>query len=352
MNSLADSLTDSPADSLADSRADGAVPTSVPATGERAIALFRSRAELRKAHGGLREELGRLDERLRHLEAASQRVHAQLAALESGPDAPPRNALLWHQLRGLARAGHAMVAACVADAARAWDERERSAHAVDCNEKRFAARQEAQSALQVQESRFYDVRERLDALWQERTRHAAPWRFFGRRDVDRRILAAEREAAAIEAALAIERVHVEQLDAEPTPAFPGLSLAARRELNLITIAAAEELARRLAGTPLLHLAGRAMREEGPGDDISPAECEALLGQIGRGRSLLSGAPLTEAALGPRIEGLRDSVRYGGEVDTVPVPESVPPAETAAPGAPALPNALLEDAWSLSELLRR
>ncbi len=47
----------------------------------RVLALFRNRAELKKAYGELQEEIYRLKDRIKQQEGATQRVQEMLSAL-------------------------------------------------------------------------------------------------------------------------------------------------------------------------------------------------------------------------------------------------------------------------------
>ena len=78
--------------------------------------------------------------------------------------------------------------------------------------------------------------------------------------------------------------------ASRTPEFPGLSLPARRAINLAAIAYAEVLCLRLAElkTPLVTLAREATSRREAGDEYgSPQQCVLLMGQISRAQQLIS-----------------------------------------------------------------
>jgi hypothetical protein len=333
-------------------------PATSVAEDERVVALFRNRAELKQLHGELLEELERLKARVSRHEATSLRVRAMLDSLEARAGGGDEGAVrvLREQLRVLGRTACAMLADVLARATAERESNERGAWLAECNRRRFAERLEAQGALRVEEARFYDARERLEEVRRERQRYLAPWHFMRRREIDRRVDAASGAVAACEASLAAARALVERLDSVPPPPFPGLSLAARRELNLIAIASAEELARRLASPSLVRLATAALAGQAEtGGYGGGGEHAALAAEVGRGFARLrDGLPLSGCAPA-RVRSLQACVRYGGGDDSVPVPESVgsPRAgRDAAGGEVSLPNVLLEDCWSLSSLLLR
>src|SRR6202044_3769162 len=85
------------------------------------------------------------------------------------------------------------------------------------------------------------------------------------------------------------REEAEQVAGEPVPEFPGLSLEARRAINIAAIAYAEVLCLRLASTQLVMQAREATRHREATDEYgSRPECEALMKQIERADDLLRG----------------------------------------------------------------
>ena len=117
----------------------------------RVLALFRNRAELKKAYGDLQEETFRLKDLIKQQEGATQRVQEMLNALEGrlGVAESAYPALVFYQLRRLWQTGREMVAAFVADLARQQDERERRTHLAQHNREQFARRQELEGELQA-----------------------------------------------------------------------------------------------------------------------------------------------------------------------------------------------------------
>ncbi len=136
--------------------------------------------------------------------------------------------------------------------------------------------------------------------------------------------------------------------------YPGLSLEARRMLNLMAIACAQLQALRLAPQSLLARCIDAMsrsepRIEGAGD---AAAALALMQEVARARAaLIQGA----AALLPDVRRLADhlaaNVRYLGDADTLPREESVHSALRSGLGRSEQMswNLLSDDLWSLSDL---
>ena len=76
-------------------------PDGSPDEDHRVLALFRNRAELKKAYGGLQDETFRLKDLVKQQEAATQRVQEMLNTLEGrlGAAESAYPALVFYQLR-------------------------------------------------------------------------------------------------------------------------------------------------------------------------------------------------------------------------------------------------------------
>ncbi len=80
------------------------------------LALFRNRAELKKAYGELQDEIYRLKDRVKQQEGATQRVQEMLQSLEQrlGAQDSGYPALVFYQLRGLWQLGRELIEQFVA----------------------------------------------------------------------------------------------------------------------------------------------------------------------------------------------------------------------------------------------
>src|ERR1700756_5518584 len=138
----------------------------------RVLALFRNRAELKKAYGDLQEETFRLKDLIKQQEGAAQRAQEMLNTLEGrlGVAETAYPALVFYQLRRLWQTGRELVAAFVADLARQQEERERRAHLAQHNRTQFARRQGAASQVRAAEDLHAQVAAQLAALEAERAR--------------------------------------------------------------------------------------------------------------------------------------------------------------------------------------
>src|SRR5688572_8472054 len=198
------------------------------------MALFRNRAELKKAYGELQEEIFRLKDRVKQQEGATQRVQEMLASLETRLAASETAypALVFYQLRGLWQYGRELIEQFVADLSKQQEERERRAHLAECNRRRFARRQETEGMLRQAESELAAANERVAEADRANAKLDKLWHYFARRSAQRARGAARALAAQAEGALAQARGAMDAFEAEPLPEFLGVSVESRRAINL------------------------------------------------------------------------------------------------------------------------
>ena len=335
-----------------------------PEEDHRVLALFRNRAELKKAYGDLQEEIYRLQDLVKQQEGASQRSLDMLNTLEGrlGVAESAYPVLVFYQLRRLWQAGRTLIKQFVADLVRQQEERERRAHLAHHNRGLFARRQAAATQLQAAQSLAAQAAGELAALEAQRAQLTRLWHYFKRRHLEQRVTAAHAAAAAAGSSLNQTQRAVEDLDRENVPQFPGLALPARRAINIAAIAYAQVLCLRLAvmKPPLVQMARDATgRREATDDYGSPRECVLLMGQIQHAHQLLEGRDTLAAEIKARTGALSGGARYRAPGDTTPVPDSLnasagdvlqEPAR-GSDGAP-LPNVLSEDTWDLFRILLR
>jgi hypothetical protein len=328
----------------------------------RVMALFKNRAELKKAHGELQDEIYRLKDRIKQQEGATQRVQEMLGTLEQrlGAQESGYPALVFYQLRGLWQLGRELIEQFVSDLARQLEERERKAHFAEQNRRQFARRQQVDSQLRAAETELADANERLNALHVQQARLTRFWHYFKRRSLAQRIEHAQSASAAADGVLAEARAASEALEQDAGPEFPGVSVDGRRAINTAAVAYAEVLCLRLVKTQLVSLAREATsrREVADNYGLRP-DCEALMAEIGRARAVLQARTNIAQEVKVRSERLKQVARYRNPTDTSPTPESIAFSEgdvlagvTLGASAARMPNVLAEDTWDLFRVLLR
>ena len=328
----------------------------------RVVELFRSRAELRKQHDELGAEMQRLRDRLKQQEAATGRVQDMLESLEKRLESADTglSTLVFYHLRALWGDGREIIGLLVQDLAAKQEERERKAWALEGNRKQFQQRQAAEQQLRQAESLMVTARQQLVAFDARLAKLDKWWHRWQRPKVAAQRPQLQAAADAAEANLIGSRARCEQLEKIGAGEFPGISVEARRAINLAAIACAEVLCLRLARTSLVASARAAMaRRESVEYYGDLAACVSIMSDIVKARNLLKQRAGITQDVQQRAERLRSSATYLGEFETVPIPEScgVSEGDVLAHGsqgvtAAKLPNVVAEDTWDLFKVLLR
>jgi hypothetical protein len=335
-----------------------------PEEDHRVLELFRNRAELKKAYGGLQDETFRLKDLIKQQEGATQRVQEMLSSLEGRLATPETayGALVFYQLRRLWQTGRELLTQFVTDLARQQEERERRVHLAQHNRQQFGRRQQAEQQLAAAQAAHQDVTAQVAQLETERARLRRFWHYFRRRALERLLHATQTQLNERAVALGQAQVTLEEIGREPAPEFPGLALQSRRSINAAAIAYAEVLCLRVATlkAPLVELARTATGQREVTDDYgSPQECVLLMGQITRALKLIGDRAGLSPQIRERSERVQRVARYRTPNDAAPLNDSIALAEgdimeLAPLGADAkrLPNVLAEDTWDLFRVLLR
>ncbi|HYJ40043.1 MAG TPA: hypothetical protein VEW08_04585 [Steroidobacteraceae bacterium] len=328
----------------------------------RVVELFRSRAELRKQHEELGAEMQRLRDRLKQQEAATGRVQELLESLEKRLEAADTglSSLVFYHLRALWGDGREIIGLLVQDLVAKQEERERKAWALEGNRKTFQSRQAAEQQLRQAESLMVAARQQLVAFDARLAKLDKWWHRWQRPTVVAQRPALQAAVEAAEASLVGARARCEQLEKAGAGEFPGISVEAKRAINLAAIACAEVLCLRLARTSLVSSARAAMaRRESLEYYGDLAACVSIMSDIVKARNLLKQRAGITQEVQQRSDRLRSTATYLGEFETVPIPEScgVSEGDVLAHGSQGvssakLPNVVAEDTWDLFKVLLR
>jgi hypothetical protein len=327
----------------------------VSADEERLMRLFQNRAGLKKAYADLNDEFHLLRDRLKQQEGATVRVQEQLDALGEllADSSSGFGALVFFQLRGLWKTCHQQLSAFATDLMRTQEARETAKHTADCEAARSARLADVDARLKLAADKADLERQHLASAQNALTRLTAFWHYFERR---RRQKALETLRYAVEGADGeVADLHGERstISGEPLEDFPGISLGARRNINLAIIGYAELMCEHVDGFGLAAKAkesvARRVHEMTFG---SRSDCEAYMQRVQKAQQALANQRQLLATLKLKMERLRGTCSYRNAADTVPTADSLVPA-AAAGGAPAAAwNVLAEDYWDLYTLLLR
>ena len=328
----------------------------------RVVELFRSRAELRKQHEELGQEVQRLRDRLKQQEGATSRVQEMIESLERRLESADTglSTLVFYHLRALWGDGREIIALLVQDLAAKQEERERKAFALEGNRRQFQLRKDSEQQLRQAESQMVASRQQLAALDARLAGLDKWWHRWQRPKVAAQRPALQAAVEAAEGGLHSARARCEQIEKGGAGEFPGISVEARRAINLAAIACAEVLCLRLARTSLVGAARTAMSRRESGEHYGDlAACVAFMGDIVKARNLLKQRAGLTQEVAQRSERLRATATYLGESETVPIAESCAVSEgdvithgSQGVSSAKLPNVVAEDTWDLFKVLLR
>jgi hypothetical protein len=316
---------------------------------ERVLHLFRNRAELKKAYSGVQDEMQRLRDRIKQQEGATARVQEMLQGLESRLNAPETAypTLVFYQLRELWALGRTVLTQFAAELSEQQEERERRAFLAEYNRRQFDRRRGIDANLRLAEGRASDARNAVAEIEQRMQSLRAFWHYFKRRALRQRLQEANLQALLCAQDLDGARTARAQLDAEAPPEFAGLSIEARRAINLAVVGYAQILCDRLVPTALLEPARVAAgRLEPPRDDYGDrVRCEGMMAEIGRARGLLQQRANLSQEIKQRSDQLQGLAKFRSDSDTVPVADSL---SATVDGS----KVLSDDMWEIYRVLLR
>jgi hypothetical protein len=327
---------------------------------ERLMQLFQNRAGLKKAYAELEDEMHLLRDRLKQQEGATIRVQEQLDALGDllGDPKTGFSAMVFFQLRMLWKTCHQQLSAFASELTRTQEARELAKHKADIEADKHArlaavdARmQEALGAAELERRTLAEAQGQLARL-------TAFWHYFKRRRLQKSLEQLRNQVIVADGA--VGDVHGERaaIEHEVAAEFPGISLAARRSINLAIISYAELLCEHVDAFALAARAKEAVaRRVHEMSFGTREECDAAMQRVQRAHAAVINQKQMTGAVKAKLDRLRANCEYRNAADTVPTADSLVamPAdmdpEKPRP-APVAWNVLAEDYWDLYTLLLR
>jgi len=333
----------------------------VSAEEERLMQLFQNRAGLKKAYADLKDEFHLLRDRLKQQEGATIRVQEQLDGLGDLLADPNTgfSALVFYQLRGLWKVCHQNLSGFAADLTRTQEARESARYHAERDASRQARLADVDSRLQVAAERADLQRQHLANAQSELNQLTAFWHYFERRRRNKSMEALR--LAVVQADAMVGDLHAERsaIAQEGNGDFPGISLSARRNINLAIIGYAELLCEAVEAYGLAVRAKEAVtRRVHEMTFGTRAECEDYMQRVQKALAAVANQKSITAPVRVKMERLRASCVYRNSADTVPTADSLASAPVSDPSSAERHNAapvwnvLAEDYWDLYTLLMR
>ena len=336
---------------------------SVSADEERLMQLFQNRAGLKKAYADLKDEFHLLRDKLKQQEGATIRVQEQLDALAVLLADPTTgfSALVFYQLRGLWKTCHQQLSGFAAELIRTQEARETARHKADCDAARRSRLVDVDHRLQLAAGKADLQRQHLAAAQNELSRLTAIWHYFERRRRNKSLEALRQAVVVADAEVGDLHAERSTIGNEALDDFPGISLSARRNINLAIISYAELLCETVDGLGLAARAKEAVaRRVHEMNFGGRPECEDYMQRVRKAQAAVVGQKQITVIVKTKMERLRAICEYRNSADTVPTADSLAPEaekgdkadkSARAEAAPGW-NVLAEDYWDLYNLLMR
>ncbi len=326
---------------------------------ERLMQLFQNRAGLKKAYADLKDEFHLLTDRLKQQEGATIRVQEQLDGLGEmlGDPNAGFGALVFYQLRALWKTCHQQLSTFAADLTRQQEAREQAKHKADTEADKLARLAETEERLRAAAGEADAQRRKYAREHAELARLTAFWHYFKRRRKQKVLEVLKQQVLLADAA--VGDVHAERsaVEREAMPEFPGISLAARRNINLAIISYAELLCEHVDTYGLASRAKEAVaRRVNEMTFGSRSDCDGYMQRVQKAQADVLNQKQIAGAVKAKLERLRAACAYRNSADTVPTADSLAMQAELEPGKPrtshATWNVLAEDYWDLYTLLLR
>jgi hypothetical protein len=328
---------------------------------ERLMQLFQNRAGLKKAYADLKDEFHLLRDRLKQQEGATIRVQEQLDALGDllGDPKTGFGALVFFQLRALWKTCHQQLSAFATDLTRQQEAREMARHKADTETQKSSRLGDVDRRLQEAAAEADLQRQHLAAAQHELGRMTAFWHYFRRRRRQKSLESLRSQVLVADAAVGDLHAERSAIDHETSLDFPGISLAARRNINLAIISFAELLCESVDAYGLAARAKEAVaRRVHEMSFGTRADCEGYMQRVQKAQADVAAQKQITGALKSKRDRLRTTCEYRNNADTVPTADSLAANSVDAElGKAAKPpgaswNVLAEDYWDLFTLLLR
>ena len=287
--------------------------------------LYWNRAELKKEFAGMRKEQFRLKDVIKEQEGSKARLQQKLDHLEDLLVDPKlaHNVIVFFQLRGLGRKCERKLAKFAEQLKQQREQKRHNSVLADWN----AALQNETKGVKAQLLEKRDTIQRLEDQLQSEQRRLTSMsgfkRLFSGRSAMRIVddLALQLEVAAQEERMLKDAIN--EIKSRKPPDHRGLEMPAKRSINLMIIAFAQQLYIHFSAFGIAELIKESMEKSvGAINYGTRCECDQLLDRIHK--SIESMEKSTEFAdvLQIRAKMLGEIAKFPGGDDTVPIPGTV------------------------------
>ena len=325
---------------------------------EQLLKLFWNRAELKKEFDKLRADAAGLGEQLAKQEALTLRVQQRLDELEAhlaNPDTAQR-AIAYYQLRAIWNSCNQRIASLAKDLERTCRDREYREHVATFRSAVNASLAGLQREVAGIEAHDQSLAEEIKKLRERRSRKFGIWNYFLRRRLTTEIRGLRLEKKLVGARLRDLQDEIRSRLEQEAPPFAGVSVEARRLINLRIIAYAQELCLHFSTDDLANLAresaARRLAEVRYGNR---RDCRTLSHAAEAAAQALESDSACLDRVRLRARYLQRHCEYRGETDTVPTAASLGGIvklddQGRKTGQSSSVNVLVDEYWEIFSVL--
>jgi hypothetical protein len=324
---------------------------------EQLLKLFWNRAELKKELAKLRNDVYQLNDELKREQAIKLRIQQRLEQLETllANPATSASAVTFYQLREVwARCRDYLKSVSDELEKTCYDKGYRQ-HVAAFRRKVYVSLESVQSELDALNETNVRQAAVIKELREKRGRSHGIWNLFRRRKITAAINSRRAELSDAKARSAELAESIKARSSVEPPEYSGLAKSAKRSVNLIVIAYAQEL--------YLHLMDRDIAEQAREAEIRQVtdvrygdkrDCRALSRFAAESLAALTADKTLQARAQLRAQYLETVVSYRSEVDTIPAAESLEAIamlkNDGAPRGTIVVNVLADEYWDIYEAL--
>lgn len=329
---------------------------------QQLLLLFEKRNQLKREFGRTLDELEKLKADHSTLVAAHTWAAGRLNGLEAMLADPERgqNAVIYYRLDALWKYCRQLLEQRRDELSAKFEALEKQKLLESFKANAVELQRQLERKFEQYDSIYQEMADNLKTLQEQLRRSDKLWHYFRRKKLVPEIMEAEAQVAPVvsqrdECLAELERVR----DREP-PVFKGLSVAAKREINLQLVALAQYLYIHFSQNDLAVLA-RSTQLKHPGEINfgTPQECLAIEKPIRDAIASLKKDEKRGERLKRRGDHLRQNVQFAGNADSIPESHTLTRITLALGGSgqtidtvrgDLLVNVLEQGYWNLDELM--
>lgn len=292
---------------------------------DKLMALYWNRAQLKKEFAGMRKDRYRLQARIKEQEGKTARIQQKLDHLEHLLVDPEwvHNVIVFYQLRGLGKKVECKLARFAEKLKQQREQEKYSSLLVDWNEERKLKARAMNEQIVLNRDIVQQLEDQLESEQRRLTSMNAFTRFFRGRSAIKLIgsLATDLEGAVKEDRLL--RANLEKLMNRNPPDHQGLDIDAKRSINLLIIAFAQQLYFQLDKNGIAGLVKESTEKSvGAINYGTQYECQQIIEKVEKNLERLETVTEPADVLKRRAMILGEQAKFSGNDDAVPTPESV------------------------------